>query len=253
MKMHLLSGGRLRVKRSIYIPEASREETIDLPVMAALFRHPGANVLFDTGCHPSVETDAEARWGGLARAMVPIGPPKADVISSLAQIGLGPGDIDIVINSHLHPDHCGCNEFFTGATFICHEEELAAARGEGAMARGYLPADWDHPMSIEGIAGHHDILDDGRLVTIPLPGHTPGMMGLRASLDRSGDVLLVSDAVTLQRNLPNDEVPRNAWNADALLESYDTVRGFENNGALVICGHDEAQWQTLKRGGEPYE
>lgn len=253
MRMHVLSGGRLRMKKRIYAPEAERDETIELPVAAQLFRHPAGNVLFDTGCHPSVEADAEARWGGLAKVMTPIALPKSDVVSSLAGIGLKPGDIDLVVNSHLHPDHCGCNAFFRRATFICHEAELSAAKSDGATAQGYLPAEWDHSMPIEAVDGARDIFGDGRLVTIPLPGHTPGTMGLRAALEKSGTFLLVSDAVSLRRNLDNDEVPRNAWNAELLLKSYSEIRTIEKAGATVLCGHDDSQWQALKKGVDAYE
>lgn len=63
MKMHVLNGGRLRMRKSVYLPEAERSETIDLPVACMLFRHGQGNVLFDTGCHPQVVDDAAARWG----------------------------------------------------------------------------------------------------------------------------------------------------------------------------------------------
>jgi hypothetical protein len=62
MKMHVLSGGRLRLKRSIYFPDADRAETMDAPVSAFLIRHRQGNVLFDSGRHPSVVDDAAARW-----------------------------------------------------------------------------------------------------------------------------------------------------------------------------------------------
>jgi glyoxylase-like metal-dependent hydrolase (beta-lactamase superfamily II) len=253
MKMHVLNGGRLRMKSRIYVPDAGRDEMIELPVAAHLFRHPSGNVLFDTGCHPSVETDAEARWGGLARVMNYIGEPQVNVISGLAEIGLQPEDIDLVVNSHLHPDHCGCNAFFRKASFICHEVELASARSTDATAQGYLAADWDHPMPIETVTGSHDIFGDDKLVTIPLPGHTPGTIGMRAALEKSGEVLLVSDAVSLRRNLDRDEVPRNAWNADALVKSYAEIRRIEQAGTMVICGHDDGQWQSLRKGADAYE
>jgi N-acyl homoserine lactone hydrolase len=253
MKMHVLDGGRLRMRRSIYIAGAAPEETIELPVTAVLFRHPRANVLFDTGCHPSVRHDAAARWGGLANSMAFIAPAKADVISGLAALGLQPGDIDVVINSHLHPDHCGCNEFFRRASFICHEAELAAADAEGAEARGFLRHEWQLPMPMLAVNSSHDVLGDGRLVTIPLPGHTPGSMGLRASLRRDGEWLLASDAVSLMRHLRDDEAPRNTWNADALRASYDEIRAIARTGVQVLCGHDDEQWRALKTGGHAYE
>jgi N-acyl homoserine lactone hydrolase len=116
MKLNFLSAGRLRMKKSIYIPSADRSETIDLPVSSALIRHKQGNVLFDTGCHPSVVDNAEERWGPLAKIMKPLMTADETLLPSLACVGLGPDDIDIVVNSHFHPDHCGCNQFFTKAT-----------------------------------------------------------------------------------------------------------------------------------------
>lgn len=253
MKMHFLDGGRLRMKRRIFVPGADRDEAIELPVIATLFRHPKGNVLFDTGCHPSVETDAEARWGGMAKFMTPVAPPKQDVINALAKVGLKPEDIDVVVNSHLHPDHCGCNEFFTRAQFFCHEAELAAGTAEGAGKMGYLRAEWEHPMRLDTISGSLDVFDDSRLVTIHIPGHTPGLIGMRAELEKDGEFFIVSDAVALERNLDNDEAPMNAWNSDLLLSSYDTIRARRNAGATIICGHDDTQWQRLRSGPEAYE
>ena len=94
---------------------------------------------------------------------------------------------------------------------------------------------------------------DGRLVLIPLPGHTPGSMGAAVNLDRDGPFLRVSDAVSLRQNLDADTAPRNTWNADALLSSYGEIRRIERSGAIVICGHDDAQWQSLRKGAEAYE
>src|SRR5262245_604746 len=105
MKMHLLSGGRLRMRRATYFPGADRSETIDLPVPCWLLRHPQGNVLFDTGCHPSIATDAARRWGGLAKVITPIMTEDDNVVRGLQEIGLVSDDIDLVVCSHLHPDH----------------------------------------------------------------------------------------------------------------------------------------------------
>ena len=98
MKMHLLSGGRLRMRKSVYFPDADRSETIEIPVSCALLRHRQGNVLFDTGCHPSVPDNPQARWGELAKLMVPIMPNGDNVVTGLAGIGLQCGDIDIVVS-----------------------------------------------------------------------------------------------------------------------------------------------------------
>src|SRR6218665_3377355 len=145
MKLHFLSGGRLRMRRSIYQPGAAKEETIELPVSCALIRHPQGNVLFDTGCNPDAATDPEGRWGGLARVMTPIFSEQDTVVPQLAGLGLRPDDIDIVVCSHLHPDHCGCNEAFRHAKIMCHAVELETARAEGAENKANLPTEGNQP------------------------------------------------------------------------------------------------------------
>jgi len=253
MKLHILSGGRVRMRKHIYVPEASRDEMIELPVSCFLLRHPQGNILFDSGCHPAVTTDAEARWGALAKYVVPIGKPEENLIDDLGGVGLSLADIDAVVNSHLHPDHCGCNEFFKQATMIVHARELDAVQEPGAEARGYVRADWDHPRRMDILERERDLFGDGRIVLLPLPGHTPGMTGLLATLDRSGAMLLASDAVSLRIHLDRDVVPKNTWNTDLFRRSMGEIRRIERSGAAVICGHDLAQWRTLRRGAGGYD
>lgn len=253
MKMHLLPCGRLRMRKSIFVPSAERTETIELPVSSALLRHNQANVLFDTGCHPSVPDNPEARWGGLARLMTPIMRPGEHVLTGLAGLGLKPDDIDVVINSHLHPDHCGCNVFFRKATFLCHAEEVKAARAPGSEAAGYLAADFETGMPVDELTGQRDMFGDGRIVLMHLPGHTPGSIGALTQLDRSGRFLLAGDTVSLRETLDTGIIPKNTWNADALTKSLAEVRRIEAGGATVICSHDAAQWETLRKGADAYE
>jgi N-acyl homoserine lactone hydrolase len=253
MRMHLLSCGRLKMRKSIFLPDADRSETIELPVSSALLRHDQANVLFDTGCHPSVPENPEGRWGGLAKLMVPIIQPGENVLTGLSELGLQPDDIDVVINSHLHPDHCGCNAFFRKATFICHADEVAAAGKTNAEASGYIAADWKHAMPTDAITGQRDVFGDGRVVLVPLPGHTPGSIGALAQLERSGQYLLAGDTVSLRETLDTGVLPRNTWNADALSKSLDEVRRIEASGATVICSHDAKQWDGLRKGRNAYD
>jgi glyoxylase-like metal-dependent hydrolase (beta-lactamase superfamily II) len=253
MKLNFLAAGRVRMKRSIYIPGADRAATIDLPVSSALIRHKQGNVLFDTGCHPDAVDHAEVRWGPLAKVMKPLMTAEETLLPSLACVGLGPDDIDIVVNSHFHPDHCGCNQFFKRATILAHAKELEAASAPGAEAMGYLRADWDCGQAIETVDGEKDLFGDTSVVLVPLPGHTPGTLGALVSLDRDGQFLLASDALSLRQNLDTDTPPRNTWNVEAQLTSYGEMRRIENSGATVICGHDDQQWQSLRKGNEGYE
>jgi glyoxylase-like metal-dependent hydrolase (beta-lactamase superfamily II) len=253
MKLNFLAAGRLRMKKSVYVPGAERSEMIELPVSSVLIRHKQGNVLFDTGCHPSVVDHAEDRWGSLAKVMNPIMTSDQTLLSSLSCTGVGPDDIDIVVNSHFHPDHCGCNQFFKKATIFAHTKEIEAAKASNAEAMGYLKADWETGQPIEAVNGEKDIFGDSSVVLVPLPGHTPGTLGALVGLDRDGQFLLASDSVSLRRNLDADVAPRNTWNVDEQLKTFEEVRRIEKGGVTIICGHDDRQWQSLRKGPEGYE
>lgn len=251
--MHFLSGGRLRMSKATYVPEADAKETIELPVSCVLLRHAQGNVLFDTGCHPDTAVEPQKRWGSLVKFMTPIMRPEDHVVTALADIGFTCDDIDVVVCSHLHTDHCGCNTFFNRATFVVHAREIEAAGKPDAIKAGYVAADWDRSAPTDVLDKERDLFGDGRIVLIPLPGHTPGTTGALVQLERSGTFFLASDTVSLRSTLDTGVIPRNSWNADALTKSLAEVRLIEAGGAFVICGHDDTQWAALKKGPDAYE
>ena len=251
MKMHCLSGGRLRMRKGVYVPDADRSEMIELPVSCFLLRHPQGNVLFDTGCHPSAAQDPVARWGGLAKIMTPIMPPDVNVLSGLAGIGFSADDVDVVVCSHLHPDHCGCNAFFKRATIVVHQKDVAAAREPNAEAMGYLAAEWDFG-TFDLLNGQRDLFGDGKIVLLPLPGHTPGSTGALIQLERHR-FLLAADAVPLRITLDKGILPRNFRDRDDAVKSLAEVRAIEARGATVLCGHDAAQWDMLRKDADFYD
>ncbi|MFB9266650.1 N-acyl homoserine lactonase family protein [Bradyrhizobium erythrophlei] len=252
MKMHMLSGGRLRMAKRIYLPDARRGEMFELPVSCVLLRHAQGNVLFDTGCHPDVAVDPQGRLGVLARYMTPIMPADDHVLAGLKAVGFGPDDIDVVICSHLHTDHCGCNAFFKKATIFVHALEIEAANAPNALDRGYIRADWDHPLEMKIFDQQMDVFGDGKLTLIPLPGHSKGTTGALVKLDRSGEFLLASDALSVRANLDQRTSPRNSLDVDQFLKSLDEIAKLEAAGVKIICGHDDAQWAGLQKGAHAY-
>ena len=119
--------------------------------------------------------------------------------------------------------------------------------------RGYLAAEWEQDASTDIIDGERDVFGDGRVVLVPLPGHTPGTTGALVRLDKSGEFFLASDTVSFRSTLDTGVVPKNTWNADALVKSLAEVGRIEAGGAKIICGHDAAQWATLRTGADAYE
>jgi N-acyl homoserine lactone hydrolase len=126
-----------------------------MPVYVHVIDHPDGRVLVDTGMtqlHPAV-ADMDPR-------LVPLS----------AQADFDLAGIDIVVNSHLHFDHCGGNHLFTGRPIYVQRRELDDARSKN----DYTIPEWVDPPGVEYVPvdGELELLPGLRLV--PTPGHTPG-------------------------------------------------------------------------------
>src|SRR6266542_3251383 len=97
------------------------EETGGDPRVEAVFgyvvRHDRATVLLDTGLGEA-DTETEA-WYRPRRIPLP---------AALAGLSLTLDDIGVVVNCHLHFDHCGGNPLLAGRPVVVQRTELAAAR-----------------------------------------------------------------------------------------------------------------------------
>jgi N-acyl homoserine lactone hydrolase len=116
-----------------------------------------------------------------------------------------PGDIGLVINSHLHFDHCGQNAVFKHAAFYVQRAELDRARRESPQL-----SDWFDFMGarFELLDGDTEILPG--LSVLATPGHTVGHQSvLVKAADGTAD-LLTGDAVYTPRQYQDpqsDDLP----------------------------------------------
>ena len=121
----------------------------------------GANsrILVDAGCD---ETSA-----------INIGAWKISLLDDgLARVGLTPEDIDIVIFTHLHPDHAGYAERFTNARLIVQSAELEDALKGGNQWYQIATLKLVKDIDFETICGDQQIDDHVRVLLTP--GHTAG-------------------------------------------------------------------------------
>ena len=77
-------------------------------------------------------------------------------------------------------------------------------------------------------------------------------MGALVKLDQSGEFLLASDSLSVRANLDQRSVPRNTLDTALFLKSLDEIARLEAVGVEIICGHDEAQWASLRTGPDAY-
>jgi N-acyl homoserine lactone hydrolase len=125
-----------------------------MPVYAHLVEHPDARVLVDTGLtqtHP-LAADLDPR-------PYPLDTQDLDLAS-----------IDLVVNTHLHFDHCGGNRLFPSTPIYVQRTEL-----EDALTQDdYTIREWvDIPgLTYVPVDGELELVPGVRVV--PAPGHTRG-------------------------------------------------------------------------------
>src|SRR5438094_290828 len=161
VQIYALCVGYLELDRASMLSDLTPGTPWTVPVSSYLVVHPQGRLLFDTGVHCQSITDPIGRMGEERARRIRIRSQVGDdVVSQLARAGLQPDAITYVVNSHLHFDHCGGNEFFPHATFLVQKSEMEAARRPGGVA-SYSPSaiDFDHPLNYQLVDGDPDMRD----------------------------------------------------------------------------------------------
>ncbi|WP_327065165.1 N-acyl homoserine lactonase family protein [Kitasatospora sp. NBC_01250] len=200
------------------------------PVLGHLLRHERGLILFDTGIGGG-DPETEAYYRPRRRALP----------AALAAVGATVEDIDLVVNCHLHFDHCGGNPLLRGKPVLVQQVELATAR------RGDYTIDAlvDFPGArYEELTGEAEIWPGVRVV--PTPGHTEGHQSLVVR-QGEGSVVLAGQAYDFASQFASDELARRA-RLDAVAEPLPDYRAWLDRLAdfapeRVLFAHDCSVWE----------
>jgi glyoxylase-like metal-dependent hydrolase (beta-lactamase superfamily II) len=218
------------------------------PYFMYVITHSRGTVLFDTGVHPEMGTNPQARLGEAAASFDARVTPEDHIERCLARIGMTPADIDLVVVSHLHFDHAGGLEWLTHAPVMVQREELGFAHYPPVYQRSiYVRGDFDHDLSWQPLEGDHDVFGDGRLLAISTPGHSRGHQSLLVHLDSGETVILLADATYLLDKMRERALPGVVWSPDAMVASWERIEGLEReHDAMLIATHDLDYGERLK-------
>jgi len=154
-------------------------------------------ILVDTGeMQPIVSAEREEAIGGKIYTFE----------EGLAKYGLKPEDIDIIIHTHLHNDHCENDYKCENAKIYVHEKE---------MEHLYNP----HPLDFRYLEDYiDDVKENGQVIIVSedtevvpgitmihTPAHTPGGMSIKIETDK-GSVLICGFCTILENLYPPIEV-----------------------------------------------
>jgi N-acyl homoserine lactone hydrolase len=199
-------------------------------VYGYLVRHPRGLLLLDTGLgEGDDETEAWYR------------PRRVPLQQALHDQGVSLGDVDVVVNCHLHFDHCGGNPLLAGRPVVCQRRELETARA-GDYTFEHLV---DPPgATYEVLEGEAEIWPGVHVV--PTPGHVAGHQSVVVRSE-DGSVVLAGQS--------HDTA--SAWSADALAATAPALGHVQPLPAApvwmarllafdprrVVFAHDAAVWE----------
>jgi glyoxylase-like metal-dependent hydrolase (beta-lactamase superfamily II) len=248
-------GGRflsLKLLRALLSGKPART----IPIPAFLIRHPSAGaILVDTGLHPSIATDGRENFGRLGERFAnPQLQVDEDVPAQLRKRGLDPGEIPVVLMTHLHSDHTSAISEFSQSAFVVSATEWeAAATGPRPTLNGYRRAHIDYAFDYRtvdfdraGIDSYasfgrtFDLFGDGSIHLAFTPGHSAGHMSVVCRLAQD-DFVIGGDAMYVLAQL-DGEAPMPPRPADAhnFRRSLQELRLFHTQfpGATITPGHD---------------
>jgi N-acyl homoserine lactone hydrolase len=171
----------------------------------------------------------------------------------LARLGVQPDAIDTVISTHYDLDHAGRHAAFTKAHYVVQRVQHGTAASNPRFAA--TRPQWDQPMErMRLLDGDTELLPG--LELIATSGHVPGHQSVLVRLPTTGAILLPIDAVPFGAGFTRD-APDDGSDPDAAAIRASTMKLLDlverEQIGLVIFGHDQAQWDTLKKAPAFYE
>jgi N-acyl homoserine lactone hydrolase len=205
MKIHALTTGTVSVKHSFLFPSHGARRQLDLflpgafseplPIHCWAIEHDGVLRLVDSG------DTAAARNVPFAQMHV---TPEQELPAAVAAAGLALDDVSEVVLTHAHGDHMD-GLVHVRSRVLINEAELRflgspMARVMRRVLRQPLPPRFaPEPFALDGgpfgaFARSRALSDDGRIVAVDTPGHTPGHISVICVDDEGRHVMLAGDA-----------------------------------------------------------
>jgi len=255
MKAYIMHNGTIKVALADMIDSDDRTP-LDMPTYTVLIKHPDGYVLFDCATTINPEWQSQTLINAVGLEM----KKDEEVPATLARIGVKPEEIKYVVISHFHPDHIGFMDRFPNAKIVIAESEFLGTLKWYASGNCFWAGDVE--WAIRSKLNWMLIPDDQKTVRLMEgitvynfgPGHSFGMLGMLIELPKTGNVLIISDAVALKICLgPPPRGPAHT----KFREGYDKTITYcyelaKKENAQIWYGHDVEWYNTMKKSDEGY-
>jgi N-acyl homoserine lactone hydrolase len=250
MKIHPLTTGAVSVKQSFLFPARGPRRRLGLfmpggwsaplPIHCWAIEHNGALLLVDTG-----ET-ASARDVPFAHFHV---TTEQELPHAMAAAGLSLGDVTETLLTHAHGDHMDGLAHVRGRVLV-HEDELRfvdspMSRVMRRVLHQPLPAGFaPEPFVLDGgpfgaFARSRALSDDGRIVAVATPGHTPGHISVICVDDSERHVMLAGDTTDSLEQLHARRVDAVGPDPQVYVATLDTILAHcADHPTVYLPSHD---------------
>lgn len=231
-----------------------RFEAAETVFSAFLIQHGDDQFLFDTGLGRQIDGQYGADMPRWARLFFYYDAPVRPASDQLAAAGIAP--ISRIVVSHGHWDHLSGLADFPGAEVWLSPAEHHQVETPQGGAGGVWPSQvagitaWKdiafNGGPFEGFDASHDLYGDGRVVLVPMPGHTEGSVGLFLTVDSGRRYFFVGDvtwrAAALKTGAPKYWAARWIVDHDAARtqEALERIRAAQARDPqlVVVPAHD---------------
>lgn len=167
--------------------------------------------------------------------------------SGLGKLGLSPGDIDLVILTHLHYDHVAQASRLPKVRFLVQRDELEFARSPHPVFALAYPKAFFDGLNFEVIDGDTRVCEE--VSVLKTPGHTPG--GQSVSIKTAQGIAIISGLCTIRENFEpiNKTAPVITPGIHTNpLDAYDSLLRIKEMADIVVPLHDP---EYLQKTGIP--